>query len=454
MDSFRSSTEAGDHNLSGSDTVNSQPLKVVWLCNYPPELLQPELNLVRPSKAHPSSWVVVLANALAERRDADLHLITATSGIVRDQTISKKGITFHLIRHTFPFTVRGFPDYMRLDLFTRYAQLSGRVKRLLWIIRPDIIHLHGTENGYGVALLNANAPAIVSIQGIINVLAEVAPSLFYRLQSRIELAVLRNIKNVATRTAWAAEFVRKVNSAATVYDLPEAIHPLFFKETPRQDKQPGREADYRILMVGSIVPRKGIEDALRAMSIVVAEIPSTKLVVVGSGSTQYLRELKRIATVAGIERKVEWLGHRKVDEIAELHKTSTILIHPSHLDNSPNSVAEAMVSGLPVIASRVGGIPSMIESDATGLLTDRGDHSQLAEKILWMLRNKAEREQLANRARKVALERHFPPLVAEKTLAVYKQIIASAQPNFLHGRHDSQLYGERPSPLVTADEQG
>ncbi len=83
-----------------------------------------------------------------------------------------------------------------------------------------------------------------------------------------------------------------------------------------------------------------------------------------------------------------------------------------------------MASGLPVVASDVGGIPSMIEHGATGLLAEPGNHRQLAEAIIALLDDEAYRKRLAGRAKQVAFERHFPSQVAEKTLNVYREIMA------------------------------
>ena len=83
-----------------------------------------------------------------------------------------------------------------------------------------------------------------------------------------------------------------------------------------------------------------------------------------------------------------------------------------------------MVSGLPVIASNVGGIPSMIENGATGLLVEPRNHRQLAEAVIALLHNEAERKRLASMAKEVAFERHLPSKVAEKTLSVYDDIVA------------------------------
>ena len=138
----------------------------------------------------------------------------------------------------------------------------------------------------------------------------------------------------------------------------------------------------------------------------------------------YLKALKQRTISAGTANHIEWLGFKTADEIRALHSTSDVLIHPSHLDNSPNSVAEAMASGLPVVASNVGGIPSMIEHGVTGLLVEPRNHRQLAEAVISLLNDERERERLAKRARDVAFERHLPSKVARKTLSVYEDIIS------------------------------
>ena len=130
-------------------------------------LLQPELATVRCVQWHPASWIVNLANALSTMDDIDLHIITATTGITENQTIRKDGITFHVIRSTFPFTTRGFPEYMPLDVLTRYTSLRRQLRNVICRLRPDLIHVHGTEDGYGLAALDLGLSTIVSIQGIV-----------------------------------------------------------------------------------------------------------------------------------------------------------------------------------------------------------------------------------------------------------------------------------------------
>jgi glycosyltransferase involved in cell wall biosynthesis len=341
----------------------------------------------------------------------------ASEGIVRNQTIRKHGVTFHVIRHTFPFTNRGFPPYFRFDAITRYAQLRWQIKRTLLKVQADLIHVHGTEYGYGLAALQSGLPFIVSIQGIINAILPISPSTFYKLQASIEEHVIRASTYFGSRTAWADSFVFSINPTATIYYLPEAVNPVFFNTVPAHSSK-------TLLMVGSVEERKGIAEALHAMSIVVREFPAAKLVVVGEGSTCYLEAVRRLSASVGVAASVVWAGFKTAQEIAVLHGTAAMLIHPTFIDNSPNSVAEAMASGLPVIASNVGGIPSIIQDGDTGILVEPGHRLQLAEAILKLLRNNDDRKRLGQRARSIALQRHLPAGVADNAMRAYREIIA------------------------------
>jgi glycosyltransferase involved in cell wall biosynthesis len=397
--------------------MGSEKMKVAWLAPYRVGLLVPELKIARTSRGeHAASWVVNLASALADRDDIDLHVVVATAGIRENQTVRKQGITFHVIRHTFPFTVRGFPEYCRLDVMMRYAALRRQIRKVVSEVNPDLIHVHGTEHGYGLASLGMNIPVILSIQGVIGLIATVSPSIWLKVQASIERKVIRQVKYFASRTEWANCFVRNLNSRAIIYDAPEAINEAFFKTPEGQSRK-------NILIVGSVIQRKGIEEAIDAMRIIVAAFPSCRLLVIGRAEPQFLERLKERARTVGVERNVEWLGFKETEELAVLYAASAILIHPSYIDNSPNSVAEAMASGLAIVASDVGGIPSMIGNNITGILVKPRDHRQLARAAIALLGREAERERLGSNAKVVALERHLPAKVAAKMTSIYGDII-------------------------------
>ena len=401
--------------------MNAGKIRIVWLGQYPVMGLQPEIAVARPRGEHPASWMVCLADALAARDEIDLHVITASAAVNRNQSARMNGLAFHVVHYAFPFTCRGFPRYLRLDLWSRYAFLRWQIVRLLRTLSPDLIHVHGTDSGYGLAALDTGLPTIVTMQGIVSRLQRVSPTTANRLQASIERYIIRNTRYFGSRTVWATEFIRGLNKAATVYELYEAIGGVFFKTAGDSF------GENNVLMVGTIQRSKGIEEALEAMRIVIAVCPAARLMVVGAGTPEYLAQLKRRAEAIGVDHSVDWLGFKTADEIASLHARSALLIHPSHLDNSPNSVAEAMASGLPVVASNIGGIPSMIEHQATGLLVAPRSPEELADAIIALLRSSSERRRLAGKAKEVALARYLPTYVAEQTLSVYYDLLAKEQ---------------------------
>ena len=98
---------------------------------------------------------------------------------------------------------------------------------------------------------------------------------------------------------------------------------------------------------------------------------------------------------------------------------------PSRNENSPNALAEAMIVGLPVLASDVGGIPDMIDDGVTGFLFPSEDEAALAEKLLLLIRNDELSVLMGARARQAARPRHRPEHVAELTVNAYREILNS-----------------------------
>jgi glycosyltransferase involved in cell wall biosynthesis len=195
------------------------------------------------------------------------------------------------------------------------------------------------------------------------------------------------------------------------------MNPLFFKNNWLLSDS------LRMIYVGSVRQRKGIEILLEAVAQVKDIISGMMLTVIGGGSKNYFDYLKSCCLALQIENNVEFMGQRTVAEIAAYHQKAQILILPSEMDNSPNAVAEAMVSGVPVIATYVGGIPSMIQSGETGLLVPPNNVTDLSGAITYLLSNPEVRGRLSQNAQKIARQRYLPETVAEQTIQAYHEIL-------------------------------
>lgn len=146
-----------------------------------------------------------------------------------------------------------------------------------------------------------------------------------------------------------------------------------------------------VLTVAHLRPGKGHEVLLRAVPTVLRRVPDVRFVIAGDGSRR--AELEQLSRQLGLERAVTFAGHQH-DIAATLH-TGDIFAFPSLMEASPNAVLEAMAAGLPVVATRAGGIPEAIDDGRTGLLTRPGDPDDLARAILMLLENDALATQIA-----------------------------------------------------------
>ncbi|MBC2695746.1 MAG: glycosyltransferase family 4 protein [Desulfobacteraceae bacterium] len=393
-------------------------MKIAWLAPYPINLLIPELKTSKNVAGHAASWVLNLSNELARQNNVEMHIITHTAGIPYSQVIEKNNIIFHVIRYCCPFTNRGFPPYLPLNALTWYKGFTCKALTILERIQPDIVHAHGTENAFALTACKSGLPSLTSIQGIIVELNKISPSLFFRLQIPIEAYAVKRNKNFGCRTEWDKSFVLSINPDANVFYVPEAIGNLFFKH------KWGRTNPFSVLFVGYLSKRKGIEVLLHSISMTKRKFPQIVLKVVGSGPEKYLRYLMELTRQLNIEKNVAWLGSCGAEEIAGYLCGSTIFILPTFIDNSPNSLAEAMAVGTPSIASRVGGVPSMIEDGVDGLLVESNNAEELAAKIIALLGSEEMQAGLSKNARATALRRNLPQQVAETVIDVYKAIIS------------------------------
>jgi glycosyltransferase involved in cell wall biosynthesis len=95
--------------------------------------------------------------------------------------------------------------------------------------------------------------------------------------------------------------------------------------------------------------------------------------------------LQRHAAALGIADAVDFCGRLDRDQMAALYRSARVVLNPSRVDNMPNSVLEAMASGVPVVSTNVGGVPFVVRDGVTGLLVEAGDHAAMAASALRLL---------------------------------------------------------------------
>lgn len=341
-------------------------------------------------------------------------------------------------------------------IFSRFQSLESsderRLRLMLNVIqesKPDIIHIHGTEESFGlVQKYVKNIPIVFSIQGMITPYTEKffsgIPADFikkkepiqYKLRglsylndyekmlfkSRRELEYLRNARYILGRTTWDRNITCLVNSRREYYVVNEVLRQPFYNAEWSKDRfgEP-----IQIVSTVSVGVYKGYETLLKAAKLLSEYARfSFKWNVIGYDRDNRCAKLSEELTgIRPGDCHIEFSGIVPAEEIVRILLGSDIYCHVSHIENSPNSVCEAMILGMPVIASFAGGTSSLLEDGKEGLLYQDGDPYSLAGKIVSLVLNNSYAKQLGKKARERAIIRHDPHKVSNELLIAYSNIL-------------------------------
>jgi glycosyltransferase involved in cell wall biosynthesis len=219
--------------------------------------------------------------------------------------------------------------------------------------------------------------------------------------------------------------VKLMNPSVTYFHCDRVLREEFSLH-----KWGGGPSDYlRIFTCTGPKPYKGLLDLLGACSFMAKSCAvRIELRVAGSPSGFLTRDVRSL----GIPHKalaVEWLGPVGASAVAEELASCSMYVHPSRIENSPNSVAEAQMVGCPVVATDVGGTSSLVEHTVTGVLAAAGDVPGLAATMGTVARDRGLAASLGKNARTVACRRHDRRRIAQATMDCYSAIL---EPRVLH----------------------
>ncbi|MFC1508177.1 glycosyltransferase [Candidatus Omnitrophota bacterium] len=202
--------------------------------------------------------------------------------------------------------------------------------------------------------------------------------------------------------------------------IPRGVDLDKFRFTPIETSH--HKAEYKIGVVGRITPIKGHVFFLQAIARVVRIFPKARILIVGEApqnKPEYKENLKALIRKLNIEKHVEFLGSRH--DIPKIMSGLDLLVLPSVGQEAFGRVIiEAGASGVPVIATRVGGVVDIIESGRTGILVKPGDIMEMVESILKLLKNRSLAKNLAFEARKKVEKEYSLIRMTEETIKLYE----------------------------------
>lgn len=244
----------------------------------------------------------------------------------------------------------------------------------------DLMHIYFGHTG--VHLLPFiqcwNKPCIVSFHGADVMLKAESPDYATKLRKvfhsvPLVLARSRSLEQRLIRLGCPPEKIR-INRTG----IPLAQFPLRRREAPTDGR-------WRFLQACRLIPKKGLTTCLRAFAIFQRENPGAELLLAGKGPLQPV--LEALAKNLGVEEHVHFTGFLSQEDLLKLYYSCHIFLHPSEMpadenqEGIPNSILEAMATGMPVLATHHGGIPEAVEDGRCGALVEERDHEALAAEM-------------------------------------------------------------------------
>src|SRR6266581_1710217 len=198
-------------------------------------------------------------------------------------------------------------------------------------------------------------------------------------------------------------------------------------EFPFVDRQPARDGKWRVVQACRLIPKKGVATSLRAFAIFKKDNPGAEFFIAGKGPLQ--SELEMLAGGLGILRDVHFVGFLPQPKLLKLYASSHLFLHPSEIspnqdqEGVPNSVLEAMATGLPVVATRHGGIPEAVDHGRTGFLVTEEDHVALANAMQLIASSPVLLQEMGPRAHATVKERFGQETQIDHLESFYEEAI-------------------------------
>lgn len=417
------------------------PTRVLWIINIVVPAVAEDLGLPRTPFG---GWLSLMTERLASW--PGLRIGVAMRAPVRTLTIVERGgITYFA---------------MPQSAWDRFDVDQATCDRVLAAFKPDILHAEGSEMAYTRRFLRSwRGAKLLSLQGVINgyrnyelgrlplmsmlnplrpktaltaaaLLANFALRFLPRL--KVERETMGLADHIMGRTNWDRAQAWSINPRAAYHHCSRILRSVFYSSVWR-----ATEHEPHSLFVGNAAsPRKGTHIVIEAVRLLRSEFPGLKLYVAGESPealplTSPKRHLGYPAYVTGLIRRyglqdcVTFTGLLSPPSMAERMERSHVFVLSSIIENSPNTLAEAMMVGTPAVAAFAGGVPSMARDEVDALMYRADDPAMLAMQIKRLFNDPALCRRLSASARERAHQTHDPEANVQALVDAYGRIVAT-----------------------------
>lgn len=394
------------------------------------------------------TWARALADQLRDREDIHLAIVS----VANSEEIQKycvNNIDFYFL-----------PDEKKMKSNGGGENARKNWNRIINDFKPDLIHIHGSESmvPYELIKMKPNIPLYLTLQGILaNYFKDYTAGISYDeikknvtirdllrgsgilgdqrsavQRSRFEKEMLKGVHYLGGRTTWDKVSSLAINPNAKYLFAPEMIRPEFYEAKRWELKNIKR---HRIFMHQGFKPIKGLHILLEAMYHLKNRYPDIELYMSGKNimknqtikdrilQSGYVKLLFRKIKEYGLQDCIHFTGILNAEEIVEELKKAHVMVLPSSIENSPNSLCEAQLVGIPTVASYVGGVPEMLRDGKDGYLYTFNEPLMLAEYISRIFESDNLAESFSESSYNWIRERQGQELVVNQTIENYRIMI-------------------------------
>lgn len=423
-------------------------MKVLWICNLPNKAAS-EYKGQKPSIY--GGWLTGMSNALANSNNVDLVYCYPVVGEKKQDDFVVNNV------HYYSFYAPKKMRILNIDADKDNSLERKNIKKILDIEEPDIVHIFGTEYIHSLMtaeLYSKRDRIICSIQGLTSViskhylsyipynvwkknnLASVFRKSLWGQKKQLEKRGSREIKtiklcsNIIGRTEWDEICTFYINPTRNYYRCNETLRDSFYKFYWSYDKC----TPYSIFISQGSSPLKGLNILIEAMFLLKQEFPNIILRIAG---TDFIRKdtiknrlkistygeyIRKMIKKYSLEKNVKFLGNLDENSMINEYLKCNVFVSASSIENSSNSLCEAMILGVPIVSSNVGGIPSLMVDGVEGLLYQGDAPYMAASKIRKIFKEKKLGILLGSNARRKALQTHNKENNNRVLLEIYKSI--------------------------------
>lgn len=419
-------------------------MKILWLCNFPLQKIADSIGI--PSTAN-EGWIQGLSSSITQDENIQLvFLFPQRKSLSLIEGVCEK------IKYYGFYQKSLNPSVLDEDLHTIF-------KNIIVEENPNVIHLMGTEFSHSLSMITAVKEAgmldrtVASIQGITAICAKhyldgIPQSIIKRItladaykrysltqqqkimeaRGKTEVEVVKLLKNIIGRTEFDKAFIGQTNPNCRYFHGGEILREPFYTDEWKLE-----EAErHSVFISQATYPVKGFHYALEGLGMLAKKYDDLKVYVAGGNITDcpkwkqpsYTKYILDLIESNGLRDKIIFTGTLYSQEMKQRFLKSHVFLSASVIENSPNSLGEAMLLGMPCVSSAVGGVSSMMLHEQEGFLYQANAPYMMAHYIDRIFSDDELAVEIGQKSKARAQLNHSKELIIKETLQTYETIAA------------------------------